>query len=666
VAGVGIGVWAAALLVLGLSSWRQTAGAVGDIRRIRSQLASSTDTADLGRLADELAASAERLSKANDRLHGPWWAPVGTAPFVSTQLDSARNLTHAGERTAATVGRVLDEAAGLRSGEGMARSLEELGRLARTATRDLSGVRLGPTSGVLPPLRTARATFARELKDARHGAARLEVVGAELASFVTGPRRYVLIPAANAEMRAGVGAFLRAAPLVVRDGRVELGPVTSPDNVRPPIPAGAVELRDADLRRIWSWLNGNRTISTLGTSPRFPASAEVAADVYEYLIEQPIDGVLAIDVGSLQGLLRVTGPITIDGRRFDFENVVVEMNRRQYERTDEPRLDDQAKLAAAALDRLLSGRFNAIEVARSLAGVARGRHLLAWSRDKGEMAGWRALGLTGELSERSVFVSLINIGNTKLDPSLQVAGELFAAPSAKGYDVSVRLDVRNQATGREAPNVAGAAPFGNPSGTYFGMLTVNVPAAATDVTLDGRGRIAAIGPDGPTKVMGTWVELPPGQKSSTTIRFALPSSALPLRIEPSARMPGIAWRAGPRSWIDASSETLDLAALPPPGPRPAITWTADRPGFERKLADVRTALGPLADVDVDGFAALAVLPQFRFSPGAIAGRLPASPLRGARITALMQLLVERRLIGNTAPAYGVTVPPTSPLVLPRS
>jgi hypothetical protein len=131
-------------------------------------------------------------------------------------------------------------------------------------------------------------------------------------------------------------------------------------------------------------------------------------------------------------------------------------------------------------------------------------------------------------------------------------------------------------------------------------------------------------------------------------------------------MPGIDWRAGSRSWTDASAETLDLTTLPPPTTPPATTWTADRPGFERRLAEVRAALGPLADVDVDALAALAVLPTFRFNPGAIAGRLPESPLQGGKITALMQLLVERRLIGITAPAYGVAVPPTLRLVLPRS
>jgi hypothetical protein len=666
-------VWAAALLGLGLWSARQASGAAGDIRRIRQLLVlpvGDRPPADLRRLVDELAGSSEQLARANDRLHGPWWAPIGMVPFVSTQLDSARDLTNAAERTASTAGRVIDEADGLAElseGEGMAQSLERLARLARNATRDLAGIRLGPTAGLLSPLRTARADLARELRDARDGATRLEVAGRELASFVTGPRRYVLIPAANAEMRAGVGAFLRTATIVVQDGHVDLGPVTSLENEGPPIPAGAVDLGDADLRRIWSWLSGNRTMSTLGTSPRFPASAEVAADVYEHLTDAPIDGVLAIDVASLQGLLRVTGPITIDGRRFDADNIVAEMNRGQYERTDEPRLDDQAKLAAAALDKLLSGDVDVVDVARSLAGVARGRHLLAWSRDTDEMAGWRALGVTGELSARSVFVSLINIGNTKLDPALRVTGAVFAAPGSKGRDVSVRVDVQNQATGREARNVGGPpSQFGNPPSTYFGMLTVNVPREATDVTLDGRGRISAIGPDGPTKVMGTWVELPPGGRSSTTIRFSLPRAVGRLRIEPSARMPGIDWRAGSRSWTDASAETLDLTTLPPPTTPPATTWTADRPGFERRLAEVRAALGPLADVDVDALAALAVLPTFRFNPGAIAGRLPESPLQGGKITALMQLLVERRLIGITAPAYGVAVPPTLRLVLPRS
>jgi hypothetical protein len=671
------GAWGAILLVLGAWAIHDAGQAADELRRIREELVSvdpEKPAPDLDRLTLELAREGRELASANNRLHGPWWAPAGLIPVVSTQLDSARALTNAGEIASKATSRAVREADELRDrtaigdGESLAPALAGLETIAHRLVGELDPVGVGPGGPLLPFLRTARADFTEELEIARDGSGRLEIVTRELAAVIKGPRRYVLIPAANAEMRAGMGSFLRAAPLTIRNGRIELGPVAATDELGVEIPPGAVELGDADFKRMWGWLNGNRTLSTLGTSPRFPASAEVAADAYEFVTKAPVDGVIALDVATIVGLLGVTGPVTIDGVRFDADNAVEELNRRQYEVPErDARVATQAKLAAATLETLLSGDVDVLRVTRSLAGAAQARHLLVWSRDKAEQTAWRELGIAGELRDNSVLLSAINIGNTKLDPYLELRAEMFAQPTFEGPNVTVRIAAENTADGNEADTVGGhAVQFGNPRSTYFGMLTLHVPGEATNVSIDGDARISAIGPDGPSKVMGTWLELVPGASSTTTIRFHLPASMSELRVEPSARMPGVAWKAGSEAWVDARATTVDVGLVAPLLERPATSWTADRPGFEARLAQVRTALGPLADVDVDALAAFAVSPEFRTRPTANAERLPDSPLRGAKISVLMQLLIERRLIGLTAPAYGVTVPPTIPLPGARS
>jgi hypothetical protein len=123
--------------------------------------------------------------------------------------------------------------------------------------------------------------------------------------------------------------------------------------------------------------------------------------------------------------------------------------------------------------------------------------------------------------------------------------------------VTVRINVRNE-TPAEGLNSFVEGPF-SPEfqpGEYEGILSANVPGVAGDVRLTGGGKIVAAGPDGPTRVVASQVELQRGEQKQFVLRFVLPEGDEHLTIEPSARYPAVGWTDGTRTWVDDNSREI--------------------------------------------------------------------------------------------------------------
>jgi hypothetical protein len=87
-------------------------------------------------------------------------------------------------------------------------------------------------------------------------------------------------------------------------------------------------------------------------------------------------------------------------------------------------------------------------------------------------------------------------------------------------------------------------------GVYIGVVTVNLPGRTLRASIDGRDHLAVGGRDGPSMVVGAWVEIPRGGTEELVVRFRLPPDDRVLRIEPSARIPAITWTAWNHTWED--------------------------------------------------------------------------------------------------------------------
>jgi len=239
----------------------------------------------------EIEAAPKLLTMAHGTLEAARLALAGVAPL---SRDLAQAEAGLGSLGPALVQR-LDEARPL-----FEAAQDSLGQAA-TARAGIHSDRLSPRTQAL----VARFDHYQPLLG--NGLQALvvlpELLGAD------GPRTYLVLAQNNHELRA-TGGFISGVGLV----RVENGQVTelhfqdsyavddlsqphppAPDPLRRLMGSSLLFLRDAN----W-W-------------PNFATSAQMAVDLYRQDQGQDIDGVLAVDLTSLQLLLRATGPLALPG-----------------------------------------------------------------------------------------------------------------------------------------------------------------------------------------------------------------------------------------------------------------------------------------------------------------------------------------------------------------
>lgn len=204
-----------------------------------------------------------------------------------------------------------------------------------------------------------------------------------------------------------------------------------------------------------------------------------------------------------------------------------------------------------------SREWKADRLGRELAAAARGRHLLAWSSRPAEQEGWLAAGIDGSLQENSVMVAVLNRGGNKLDRFLEVKADLSVQRVETHSEATLRLTVRNETPVGVPQYVAGPDPeSGVGEGVYKGLVAINLPAAAQEARIEGENNLAVAGADGPSRVIAAPMQLARGEERTVVVRFGLPYVGGLLRVEATARVPGVAWTGGGKEWHDGSAHTF--------------------------------------------------------------------------------------------------------------
>jgi hypothetical protein len=518
-----------------------------------------------GRADVALRVAGGRFHNGAAHLGNPLLAPVRVVPVVGRQLRSAHALATAGARMATAARTAVVAARPLlddppEGGAGRVAAARRLATIAARAKSDLRDVPLGPEVGLVRPLAEARIELADELTKARDQVGRASTAGAALADFLTGPRRYLLLAANNAEMRAGAGMFLSAGVLEVRDGELTLGEVVPTGDLR--LEEGGVA-PEGDLAALWGWANPGREWRNLMMSPRFEASAALAAQMWEARGEPAVDGVLAIDVPALSGLLTATGPVEVDGSSVTSEGVLPLLLHDQYEgltydvakaAEQNQRRERLGAIARAVVAEVQAGDVDLAGLTGALGDAAAGRHLLAWSRRADEQEAWRAAGVTGELEPDSLLLAVLNRGGNKLDPYLDVDATVRTRRRSDGAtDVIVDVVLTNGTPEGQPPYIAGPRPD-EPDlveGEYVGLVALSMPGAARDVELADPDRPQVLGRDGATQVVARNVEILRGEQRRVSYDFVLPKGHERVVVEAGARVRPTTWHVGRLAWTDA-------------------------------------------------------------------------------------------------------------------
>lgn len=496
-----------------------------------------------------LAAAAADFSDANGAVRSPVVAPLRVLPVVGRQLRSFDALTGAAAEVSGVGSEALVEVqsridAGT-SGAGSDRVglVRAVGDAARQVGEVLAEVDLGPDDALVGPLADARNTIAGELAEAQELAADAEAVAAGIAPMLEGPTRYLVLAANNAEMEAGSGMFLSAGELSIGQGDLALGQVRATSDVVLP-PGEGVEL-DPDVAALWSFRFPDRDLRGVNVTPRFPTSAEQAARMWVAAGGNPVDGVVALDPVALAAVLRGTGPVVVQGKEFNADNVVDELLHQQYVDFGDARgarQDRQGEVAAATVAALDSGDWDLATLFEDLGEAAAGRHLMVWSSRPVEQRAWEVSGVDGALTTDSLLVGVLNSSGTKLDYFLDVEAELTTSRAPEGTEAALRVVLTNEAPEGEPAYVAGPHPSTDlAEGQYGGILSVSLPGDVTSADVDGAPLVAS-GRDGPNHVVATSFDVPRGETVERTVRFTLPPGRQGLWLEPAARVPALRWR----------------------------------------------------------------------------------------------------------------------------
>jgi len=555
--------WALAVGVVLALGLRDARHAMALITAAKSNLSA----ADLvsGGPRPQLTEAAAGFARAKSLLDSPLMAPIDILPVLGRQLRSVQDLAGAAARVsdigAGAVGRariVLDAPHHL--GPDRITALRRLAALGQQTDAALARIDTGPSEALIGPVASKRDDFLRQLSEVRTKLEHASTVAAAVAGILQGPERYLVLMGNNAEMRAGSGAFLEAGLLTTSDGELHLTDVIPTASI--PAPRGAVPVT-GDLATNWGWLLPGVDWRNIGLTPQFDVNGPLAARMWQAVTGQAVDGVMAVDVATLQQLLQVTGPVILpDGTTLNAFNVVEYLTHDQYaglsdQESSQTREDRLGSLATAALDALNDESLDLKSVATAMTTATQGRHLLLWSAQPTVEDAWVAGGVAGRLQSDSAMVAVINRGGNKLDPYLSVQTTLEITPGPGTTGGTLTVDLQNRTTPGQSQFIAGPYPgLGTAYGEYTGLLAVNLPPQASHLQVSGGAAVDARGAEGPVWLVATPVDVDAGASRQIVITFRLPPGPGSLTVVPSARLAPVVWHYRGASYDDSAPFTL--------------------------------------------------------------------------------------------------------------
>jgi hypothetical protein len=486
---------------------------------------------------------------------------------------------------------------------------------------------VGAHGPLLLPLAHAREQLVHELDKApsRLDEARFYVDG--LRRLLVGPSHYMVLAANNAEMRGGAGMPLQGGVVTIADGDIEFGDFLQLAYQKfPPPPVWY----PASWRSTYVRWSIGKSFPETAVSPNFPVTAPIYEEMAQAMGFGHVDGVLEVDAVALSNLLRVIGPVTLDGFRYTAANVEQQVLNANYVKYNTllqrgQRADVQAALAKAIFEAFKERDIPVVKMALAMRDAAKGRHLLAHSDDPAVQALWTSVGADGRLNPDGLMVTVQNVDANKLDWFVQPSVTLNVVQALNGsWHGRLTVAVTNPVPpkGQDSSYVDGSYD-GVTHGSHRPMVAVYLPASAYDISsLDLP--FSERGPDPPLQLAANRFRIPLGETTRVTFEFSLPQRSIGALILPSARVrpvpylvngqrltdavltpvfwvqrsspdrgPGAPGVAGVLALAGALAVLLGLAAVRPMRPLPDLVQRAPSLGFVLFVAALGVLLAQL-------------------------------------------------------------------------
>jgi hypothetical protein len=489
-------------MVMGYLARDEVGVGAGEAEAWRVQTTEGNDEAATAHLERaELA-----FEEADGYLDGWWMAPARLVPFVAQHATAAETGVRSGLRLVQSAKDILDVARpeDLKMADGTLDLdlVEDVRRPVGAGADTLAAVddelRDLQVDWLVPNVQSQVRKVSDQVRDAERDAAFADRVLEVLPSLMGGdrPKRYFVVFETPSEARELGGILGNFGILTARDGHLELEQTgRSGDLNRAPTAEAAVLTDPESYPSRYVLAEPDRFWQNITSSPDLPTVSRAAADLYQQTTGDAIDGVLVVDPVGLQGLLELSGPVTVEGldEPLDADGVVDLMLRDQY--VDFPelgeRVDFLADAADATFDRLTQGELpGPAHIADVLAPAVQGRHLLFWSLDPAAQPILTEVGLAGVLPPTDhqdvLAVAHSNLEANKLDAYLR---------EELRYDVEVDEDtgvVHTELTATYTNEVPPGLPDyvaqngeGLPRGTNRLLLSVWTPYRLEGAAIDG-------------------------------------------------------------------------------------------------------------------------------------------------------------------------------------
>ena len=195
-----------------------------------------------------------------------------------------------------------------------------------------------------------------------------------------GPKTYLLLVQNEDELRPTGGFITAAGTLLLRDGRIgnlKFSNSNNPDDWTKPYPNAPWQLQEYMNSPVLIFRDTNWFTN-------YPTAARYAEQLYSYSSNHSVDGVIAFDQQTLVEILRVTGPIEVEGVNYpiDASNVIAYMRAAKTPTPEEaasPEWNNKAfinRITRALMHKIFNGEVELEQLATLSLKVLKERHVL--------------------------------------------------------------------------------------------------------------------------------------------------------------------------------------------------------------------------------------------------------------------------------------------------
>lgn len=493
--------------LFGISVALAWSGVQDGVQRARDGLeaASDGDAEAAAVLFDAATSSLE----SSHRTLGAWWArPARGIPLLAQQAEALEVATGQAAQVAAAAGDVAVSAdlerirytSGRIDVERLAATRQPLERAASVMAVAAGRLHAVSSPWLFGPVRTRVAGLTADVDEtlddielaAEAAAVAPGLLGAD------GTRHYLVLFTQPAEAR-GLGGFVGSwAELRAVDGDLDLtesGPIrellTAPGHENRSLSGPPEYLARYGRFRPWQYLQD------VTFSPDMPTVATVMAELYPQAGGRPVDGVIVADPYGLAALLKLTGPIRVEGatQRLTADNVAQFLVKDQYLQFGDTaeRRDFLEDVGRETFDQLVNGTLpGPRRLGAALGPAVDERRLMVFAFDPAEERFLEHLGVAGDAPRPAgtdgLMVVTQNWGQNKIDVFLRRSVDYQATydPQTGELQATATVMLRNDAPSSGLPNaIIGSNDLGLPLGTnslYFSFYT---PHHLTEARLDG-------------------------------------------------------------------------------------------------------------------------------------------------------------------------------------